>query len=400
MLIRNLAGLFTGKGFVENEGRHPTIAQADFVKGPIDLYSENGVIVEIGANITAPSDCEVLNGAGSVALPGYVDSHTHAIFAGNRSSEYFHRWSGKTYVEIANAGGGIRSTQDKTIDASDDELVNMLVRRFDYMLSSGTVAVEVKSGYGRCAREEIRLLTLIREAANQVPDIKVIPTFLGLHALPAGREERDFVDEMIGALQAISDRGLAEFSDSFPEKGFFSLEESLRFAEASKSAGLKIRTHADELSAMGASLAFIRAGAASIDHLQHIDEVAISALSSTNTVATLLPATSFFLGLPYANARRLIDAGAKVSLGTDFNPGTAPRMNFELVAALAGSQMKLTAAEILCGITFNGAQALGIEGSHGNLSLGMNCQVKQMDVGGIGSVSPQDLLETWVLSGV
>lgn len=370
MLIRNLSGLFTCKGFAENGGRRPTDSQADFVRGPVDVYSHEGSIVEVGRNLTVPRDCEVIDGGGRLALPGFVDSHTHSIFAGNRAGEFFQRWAGRSYVEIANAGDGIKSTQRWTAEASDAALVSGLERQLQAMRLAGTVAVEIKSGYGRNAGEELRLLRLIREGARRVPEVRVVPTFLGLHAIPAHRAEQDYTNEMISALGTIATEGLATFVDSFPENGFVSLDQAARFSRAAINGGLLVKVHAEELSHMGTSEHFIAMGATSIDHLQHISVDAMAALGESDTIATLLPATSFYLGLPCAPARRLLDAGARVALATDFNPGTAPSNDLHFTALLAASQFKMTAAEILCALTVNGARAAGLGCEFGVLEKG------------------------------
>lgn len=398
MLIRSLAGLFTCKGFVENGGRRPTIAQADFVRGPVDIYSRDGVIVDIGRNLTVPSDCEIADGAGKLALPGFVDSHTHAVFAGDRSSEFFQRWAGQSYVDIAKSGGGIKATQKWTAETADDVLVKGLVNHLRAMRASGTAAVEIKSGYGRSAEEELRLLRVIRSAAAEVPEVKVSPTFLALHALPDGRRESDFTDEMISILPNIVEEGLATFADTFPESGFFSLDEALRFSRAAQNLGLKLKVHAEELSHLGTSETFISLGATSIDHLQHISDDAIQALRTSDTVATLLPATSFYLGLPYALARRLLDVGARVALATDFNPGTAPSHDLRFTALLAASQLKMTAAEILCAVTVNAAFAVGMNSSAAELAIGNSPCVVLMDCKTSSSSLGSDSLMRWLVN--
>ncbi|MGH7175775.1 MAG: amidohydrolase family protein, partial [Tepidisphaeraceae bacterium] len=238
------------------------------------------------------------------------------------------------------------------------------------MLACGATTVEVKSGYANSAVGELRLLRVIQSLRNErsLPEIRA--TFLALHALPQGRDEREYADEMIAALGRVQAENLAAHVDAFPEKGFFTLDASLRFAQAARKFKLPAKIHADELSDLGSSAAFIRSGAMSIDHLQCISAEAVDLLSGSPTVATMLPATSFFVGLPYANARRLTDAGAKVALATDFNPGTAPAMDLQLTHMLGASQMKMTAAEILCATTYNAACALGLGKSHGAIAPG------------------------------
>lgn len=371
MLIQNLAGIFDGSGFVTRDGRKPAPADCGFRAGPIDIYIDqnSGRVHTIGARLQSGSFNRI-DASGMIAMPGFIDPHTHSIFGGQRYDEYFMRWSGKTYLQITNAGGGIHSTVRATLETSDDALRDALRLRLREMLASGTTLVEVKSGYANSADGELRLLRIINSLMSE-PDLPEIrPTFLALHALPKGRKEQDFVDEMIGALPKVVEESLAAHVDAFPEKGFFTLDSSLRFAKAAKKFGLPAKIHADELSDLGSSEAFIRFGALSIDHLQCISEEAVKLLGKSPTVATMLPATSFFVGLPYANARKLVDAGAKVALATDFNPGTAPAMDLQLTHLLAASQIKMSSAEILCATTYNAACALGLGDTHGALLPG------------------------------
>ena len=369
-LLRNLTGIFSGEGFARRDGRRVRAQDAGFIPGPINITinKQTGLIDAIGTGLSASG--ESLDGSGMIATPGFIDPHTHAIFAGERSGEYFMRWSGRSYLEITDAGGGIHSTVRATAAASEDELSLRLHERLRHMLFCGATTVEVKSGYANSAEGELRLLRLIQEVARDPGMPEVRPSFLALHALPAGRSEHAYVDEMIAALPRVASERLAAQVDTFPEKGFFSREESLRFSIAAREHGLPCKVHADELSDLGSATAFARIGALSVDHLQCINDEAVHLLAKSPTVATMLPATSFFVGLPYANARRLLDAGARVALATDFNPGTAPAMDLQLTHVLAASQMKMTAAEILCASTFNAAASLGLERTHGVLAPG------------------------------
>jgi imidazolonepropionase len=371
MLIQNIAGLFDGSGFVKKQGRRPLPQDCGFRAGPIEIFIDQttGRVREVGTNLRGGSFARV-DGSGLVALPGYIDPHTHAIFGGQRFNEYFMRWAGRTYLEITQAGGGIHSTVRATSDATDDELRGSLRSRLQQMLGCGVTTVEVKSGYANSAQGELRLLRLINEVAREPELPEVRATFLALHALPKDRREDEYVDEMIAALETIHAENLAAHVDAFPEKGFFTRESAMRFAQAAQRFGLPAKFHADELSDLGSSEAFARFGALSIDHLQCISDDAVKLLATSPTVATMLPATSFFVGLPYASARKLLDASARVAVATDFNPGTAPALDLQLTHLLAASQMKLTAAEVLCAATYNAAAALGLDQTHGALVPG------------------------------
>jgi imidazolonepropionase len=372
MLLRDLSGIFTGEGFVRRDGRRVGDADCGFVPGPVDLSidDETGNVVAVGRRLPGDGsalDGPTIDGRGRVALPGFIDPHTHAIFAGERSGEYFMRWAGRTYLEIAQAGGGIHSTVAATAEATDDELIDSLLDRLRRMLACGATTVEVKSGYANSARGELRLLRCVSRARGGRGVPQVSATFLGLHALPKGRDEAGYVEEMIAALPEVAGEGLADHVDSFPEKGFFSLDAALRFGEAARAHGIACKVHADELCDLGSSAAFARAGARSVDHLQFISDEAVALLARSPTVATMLPATSFFVGIPFAGARRLLDAGARVALASDFNPGTAPACDLQLTHLLAAGQMRMSAAEVLCATTYNAAAALGLEGSRGAL---------------------------------
>lgn len=366
--IINLAGVFFGSGFEKKGGRFPSLEDAAFVPGPVSIgWDYSGKMCDPSR---APGP--VLDGHGLIASPGFVDSHTHSIFAGDRSFEYALRWRGASYAEISAAGGGILLTQKATSEASDLKLCQDLSDRLCTFIKNGTTTVEIKSGYGRTHDEELRLLRLVKKVCHQ--DLSTLPrvlkTFLGLHALPQGTEEKTFVDSMISLLSAVKKENLADFVDAFPENGFFSLESAKRFVIEAQKIGLPCKVHSDEITDMQASSTFSELGAQSVDHLQCISKTGIEGLKKNGTVATLLPATSFYLKIPYANARNLIDSGCSVALATDFNPGTAPNPLMQFSALLALSEYKMSAAEVLCATTYNGAQALGLQQEVGTLDLG------------------------------
>jgi len=376
MILKNLRALFSGEGFIVKSGRRPQAEDVGFRQGPLDLEIDQstGKIVAIH-----PSMSELrgdFDATGLVATAGYLDSHTHALFAGNRAPEFFQRWRGSTYKEISDAGGGIHNSFRETELCSEDALAVALLERSAGARRHGTTTLEVKSGYADTAVGELRLLRILKRVRAQLaqrgPDLR--PTFLGLHSLPQGRSEESFVDEMIAVLPAIVVEELAFAVDAFPEKGFFSLKESIRFSKVARANGLALKIHADELTPFGSAEAFSDLGALSVDHLQKVGPEGLAALGQRSTVACLLPATSFYLGLEYVDGRKLIQAGARVGLATDFNPGTAPWPDFRLTHSLAATQLKLTPAEILCASTFNAAAALGLN-DRGVLSVGSRADI-------------------------
>lgn len=375
-IIKNLAGLFTGEGFLKTEGRKPQIGDCGFIPGPVDLHIDQntGCVLKIEPTKAVsdyPKDSQLFDATGLIATPGFIDSHTHSLFSGTRANEYFSRWQGLSYREISDAGGGIHNTFRMTKESSDELLQWELLGRLQGMAAKGTTCVEVKTGYADDSLGELRLLRLLKAiVSNKSLPVRLRRTFLPLHALPSGKKESDFVNEMIALLPTVQEEGLADHVDAFPEEGFFSLEESLRFAKEAKNFGLLSKIHADELTPMKSVESFVPLKALSVDHLQKISQEGIDALVKSSTVASFLPATSFFLDLEYAPARKLMDAGARVALATDFNPGTAPDADLLFTARLAASKMKLSAPEIFCGLTYNAAAALGMENTLGHLSAG------------------------------
>lgn len=377
MILKNLAGLFTGSGFKKNDGRKPSVADADFISGPIDLAidDENKKIREIGRSLTPQKRDSFFNGDGLIATAGFIDSHTHSLFSGSRAAEYFLRWRGESYQSIAAAGGGIHNTVRDTNNAHALDLSKKTRQRLHAMLHSGVTTVECKSGYGGSASQEKLHLQLLRTLGREsgLPDIK--NTFLALHALPAGRDEASYIDEMIALLDDLKNENLAEYVDAFPEKSFFTLEGSLRLARAAKKKGFQLKIHADELSNLESSKNFAEEGALSVDHLQQISEAGIDSLSKNRCVATLLPATSFYLNLPYSRGRELIDRGVRVALASDFNPGTAPNSDLAFTLLLGATQLKMSPSEIFCAVTYNAAGALGLEADRGRLEKGLRADI-------------------------
>jgi imidazolonepropionase len=310
---------------------------------------------------------------GGLLTPGLVDSHTHAVFGRWRVDEYVMRSRGVPYMEIGRRGGGINASVRDLRGRSEDELVEMSLPRLEEMLAHGTTTAEVKSGYGLQTEAEMKMLRAVRRLAELQP-IELVPTFLGAHDVPAEyRERRDdyvelLVEEMI---PAVAGAGLAVFCDVFMEPGVFDRTESERILRAALDHGLRPKLHADELEESGGAALAAELGAASADHLGAISEAGVHAISASSTVATLLPATLFFLGKKsYAPARSLLAAGATVALATDFNPGSSPTASLPLVMTAACSQMGMSPAEALRAATAGGAAALELHDGRGTLRPG------------------------------
>jgi len=329
-----------------------------------------------------PADAEVIDASGKTVLPGLIDSHTHLLFAGTREDEFELRLQGVSYQEIAARGGGINATVRRVRETPKDELKELARRRLDRMLALGVTTVEVKSGYGLTLADEVKCLEAVAELDREHP-CDLVPTFLGAHEVPPEyRDDREgylraVTQEMI---PAVAGRGLAEFCDVFCERGVFSVEESERVLAAAAAHGLKLKVHADEFSALGGAELAARCRAASADHLLHVTEAGTDALCRAGTVATLLPGTAFFLGLPYAPGRRLIDRGLAVALATDCNPGSSMTVNLPLVGAIACTQMRMLPAEVVTALTLNAAAALARGDRIGSIEAGKQADLAVFDV--------------------
>ena len=321
-------------------------------------------------------DCER-----GVLTPGFVDSHTHAVFGRARYEEQELRATGVPYLEIARRGGGIHASVRDLRARGEDELLALASGRLARLAASGVTTVEVKSGYGLSVDAELRTLRVIRRLGETLP-MRVVPTWMGAHEIPLEHREREqgrreylnlLVREMLPAVAA---ERLARFADVFCEPGVFTVDEAREVLTAARRAGLGLKLHADELSAGGGAELAASLGAVSADHLAAVSESGIAALAAAGTVATLLPATLLFLGVrEQAPARRLVDAGVAVALATDFNPGTSPTTNFPFVLTLGVSQLRLTVAEVLVAATVNGAAALGLADRTGQLAPGFSADL-------------------------
>jgi imidazolonepropionase len=339
------------------------------------LIAEGGRITWVGPTAElppVPADAEVLDATGRVVLPGFVDSHTHLVFAGSREDEFEQRLRGDTYQQIAERGGGINATVRRVRAASKEELKALARPRLDRLLRFGVTTVEVKSGYGLTLADELKCLEAIAELNAEGP-LELVPTFLGAHAVPPewhGRRDayvRLLVDEM---LPEVARGRLAHFCDVFCETGVFDLDESARILTRARDLGFALKVHADELTPLGGTELAVRLGAVSADHLLHVTDAGVRALAASGTVATLLPGTAFFLGLPYAPARHLIEGGAAVALASDCNPGTCPTENLPLAGAMACTQMRMLPAEAVTALTLNAAAAVGRSDRLGSIEVG------------------------------
>lgn len=332
------------------------------------MLVRDGRIAWVGPRNEIDAATETIDAGGRVVMPGFVDAHTHPVFAGNRADEFEKRAEGATYQEIAEAGGGIRSTVRRTRAASEDELAGAASRYCDWFVRNGTTTLEAKSGYGLSLDDELKLLRVI----SRLGPVRAVPTFLGAHEVPdeyRGRREQYValvIEEMLPRVAS-----LAKYCDVFCEPRVFPMADARRVLEAARAHGLGLRMHADQLENSGGALLAGELGAATADHLEHTDAAGIAALNKARVQPVLLPGAVYALGSRrYPEARAMIEAGLAVVLATDFNPGSSPTPSMPMILSLAATQMKMTPAEAITAATINAAHSLGLSREIGSLEPG------------------------------
>ena len=326
-----------------------------------------GKIVEVGkteevlGQIKIDKETKVVDAKDKVVSPGFVDCHTHPVFAETREEEFEMRIKGKTYQEIAASGGGIKSSVKALRSKSKQELIRLALPRLDRMLSYGTTTIEAKSGYGLSLEDEIKMLEVIEEL-NRIHPIDLVPTFLGAHEVPQEyKDRRDEYIELIidGMIPEVAKRELAIFCDVFCEKGVFDIEESKKILTAAKNHGFKLKLHADQLTSLGGAKLAAQLGAVSADHLEFIDQEGIQMMKESGVIGVLLPGACFGLGIrDYPPARKMIDQGLAMALATDFNPGSSMTESMPIILSLACLMMRMTPAEAVVASTINSAYAV------------------------------------------
>jgi len=323
----------------------------------------------------------VLDAEGSIVLPGLIDCHTHLAFGGWRSDEFEMRLKGKSYLEIAQAGGGILSTVAATRHATEDELFEKSRNLLTRISQSGVTTIECKSGYGLSLKDELKLLRVYRRL-QEATSVRIISTFLGAHTIPAEfiNNRKKYIDLVIDQMiPAVAEQNLATFCDVFVEESAFTVEEAGQILRAGLDHGLKPKLHADQLSSGGGAELAAEAGAVSADHLEQISDTGIRKMAAAKVVGVTLPTASLYTHQPYLNCRKLIDGGVDVAIATDFNPGSAPTFDLELAMMLSCNHGRLTPAESLKGVTINGAKALDIHHETGSLEPGKKADFVLLD---------------------
>jgi len=388
LLITGASQLLTLRGSGARRGN--SLSNLALVKDGAVLVRD-GMIAAVGtqAQVEALPEAragEKLDLGGRVALPGFVDSHTHLVHAASRAEEYESKIAGASYEEIARKGGGILNSVKQLRAATAKELKKRALAALQQFAAYGTTTIEAKSGYGLELASELKILRLHKELANEQP-LEIVSTFLGAHVVPEEyRKNADGRKRYIKLLEEnllpeIGEGRLAEFCDVFCDRGAFSVEESKQVLQAGRQWGLAPRMHAEQLSRTGATRLAILLRAASCDHLEHVNQGDIRALGKSETVATLLPGCDFHLGLKeYAPARKLIEAGAVVALATDYNPGTSPTLSMPMILSLACTQLRMTPAEAITAATINAAYALRREKRMGSLEVGKQADIAVFEV--------------------
>ena len=333
-------------------------------------FSEWGTMETLPADIE--SSTEIIDAKGGWVFPSFCDSHTHIVYAGSREQEFEDKIHGLSYEEIARRGGGILNSADRLFNTTEDELFRQSMVRVREVEKMGTGCIEIKSGYGLTTETELKMLRVIARIAESTP-MHVRATFLGAHAVGrayAGHQQ-EYVEMLCREmLPAVAAEGVADFIDVFCDAGFFTTEQTDQILSVSARYGLRPKIHANELAVSGGVQVGVAHIAVSVDHLERIEDEEIRLLSQANTIATVLPGASFFLGMPYGKARQLIDAGAAVALASDYNPGSSPSGNMRMIMSMGCIKLKLTPEESLNAVTINGAAAMDCAATHGTITPG------------------------------
>lgn len=346
------------------------------------IYSEGGRIRWIGKKLPASlknKKMQVIDARGKCVLPGFIDSHTHLVFAGSRADEFSMRIKGSTYEQIAKAGGGIISTVKATRKASKEDLAELALKRIISSVSFGVTTIEAKSGYGLSTASELKMLEVINELNRELP-IDIYATFLGAHAYPKDKTKAEYLEEILyEMIPQIAKRDLATFIDVFCEKNYFSVSDTKKIFQQGIKFGLVPKLHTNQFYSIGGIEAAIGCGAISVDHLEVMKPSDIKALGNSGTIAVVFPSVSYFLDIPYAPARKMIESKIPVAIATDFNPGSAMSENIQLSMSMAIHLLKMNVEEVINAVTINAAAALGISHNTGSLETGKQADMVIFD---------------------
>ncbi|ERN54011.1 imidazolonepropionase [Alkalihalophilus marmarensis] len=388
IFIRNANEVITIKGGSDAPLTKERMEELHIIKGG-SMWLEDGNIQAVGTDEEILADyqnrldeAEVIDARGKVVAPGFVDPHTHLVFAGSRENEFNMRLEGSSYMEIMNAGGGIHATTRATREADHEQLFTESKRRLDKFLMHGVTTVEAKSGYGLSLEHEMKQLEVAKKLNNS-HCIDIVSTFMGAHAVPIDYKENpdQFVDIVINEMiPKVAEAGLAEFNDVFCEHGVFTPDQSKRILEAGLKHGLKPKIHADEIEPYGGAETAAEVGAVSADHLLKASDEGMKMMADKGVIGVLLPGTAFFLMAESANGRKMIDTGVPVALSTDCNPGSSPTVSLPLIMNLGCLKMGMTPAEVITATTINAAHAINRGHEVGSIEVGKKADVVILDV--------------------
>ena len=374
LLVKNIATLagVDRQGLLRRQGRQ--MSELNVINDAY-LLVEDGVIADFGreADLVMPEgEVSIIDAEGGTVLPSWCDSHTHIVYAGSREQEFVDKINGLSYAEIARRGGGILNSADRLHDMSEDELYEQAMQRVREVIAKGTGAIEIKSGYGLNTEDELKMLRVIRRI-QQGTRLRVVSTFLGAHAVGrayAGRQA-EYVDMLINEmLPAVAAEHLADYVDVFCDQGFFTPDETGRILEKALDYGMRGKIHGQELADSGGVEVAVKHCALSVDHLEAMTDRDIELLRGSDTMPTALPGTSFFLNMPFAPARKMIEAGLGVAIASDYNPGSTPSGDMKFAVSLACIKMRLQPAEAINAATVNSAYAMGVSDSYGSIAPG------------------------------
>jgi imidazolonepropionase len=339
---------------------------------------------------------EIINAAGRIVLPTFADSHTHLVFPKYRDNEFEMKIAGKTYQEIATAGGGIKGSAKRTAELDEEEMFNFAKIQLKKALQTGVGALEIKSGYGLTHENELKILRVIKRLKHEA-NIPIKATFLGLHAFPEGIEKADYIEVMLNkTLPEVANNKLADFVDVFCEEGYFSLEDTIQLIEKGKEYKLPAKIHVNQFNSLGAISEATKRGVLSVDHLETLSEEEILDLVKSETIPTFLPGCSFYLNLPYGNAKRILKEGGGFALASDFNPGSAPNVNNMFTLSLACTQMKVTPLAAIAALTQNGACAMQLDNEVGTITPGKRANILISKPANSVAYLPYSFGENWI----
>ena len=375
-VIKNIAELIQTEEYPRKWVAGKDMAKISSIKDAF-VEVENGIISLFGSmeeweGIEDWNNTEIIDAEGGMVFPSYCDSHTHLVFAASRESEFVDRINGLSYSEIAQNGGGILNSAEKLKNTSEDELYEDAIIRLNELVQMGTGAIEIKSGYGLTLDTEIKILRVIKRLKENT-EVTIKATFLGAHALPKEfKDNKDgYMDLVINKmLPVVASEKLADFVDIFCEKGYFNVSDTQRFIKAANKLGIPSKTHVNQFNAIGGVKASVDLGALSVDHLEEMAAEDYKALKGSNCMPTILPSCSFFLGIPYSQAAKIIAEGLPVALASDYNPGSTPSGNMNFVASLGCIKLKMTPEQVINATTINTAYAMGVEKELGSICIG------------------------------